>query len=58
MDRRALGAAVVRGDAEDERFFVLFRDLDLDVEVASVVENAGVDQLEFRLAEAAAVFVK
>ena len=54
MDRRPLGTAIVRGDAEDERLLVLLGDLDLDVEVAVVVEDAGVDQLELGIAQSAA----
>src|SRR5204862_414161 len=41
------------------RLLILFRDLDLDVEVAAVVEHAAVDQFELGIAQTApAVFVK
>src|ERR1051326_7336810 len=53
VQRRALAAAVVRRHAHDERVLVRLGDLDLDVEVAVVVERAGVDQLVLRLARAA-----
>src|SRR5712691_6183382 len=53
MNRCALRTAVVRGDAKDDRVGVLLGDLDLDVEVAAVVEDAGVDQLELGIGEAA-----
>ena len=53
MDRRALRPAVVRGDADGDRVRVGLGDLDLDVEVAALVEDAGVEQLELRIARAA-----
>src|ERR1051326_3509076 len=53
VQRRALAAAVVRRHAHDERVLVRLGDLDLDVEVAVVVERAGVDQLVLRLGRAA-----
>src|SRR5882762_8645483 len=58
MERRAVGAAVVCGDTEDERVGVLLGDFDDDVEIAAVIEDAGVDQLEFGIVRTAvAIFV-
>src|SRR5207237_7831175 len=58
VNRRALGPAIVRGDAEDGRLLIFLRDLDLDVEVTIVVEDAGVEQLELAIVRAAcAIFV-
>src|SRR4051812_27928292 len=58
MERRAIGPAVVRGDAEDQRGGVFFGNLDDDVEVAALIEDAGVDQLELGIVRAAAaIFV-
>ena len=53
MQRRAIGTAIVRGDANDDRVLIFFRRFNEDVEVAAVVEDAGIDQLELRIACAA-----
>src|ERR1700730_14148932 len=53
MQRRAIGTAVVRRDAKEKDVFRLLRDVDDDVEVAAVVEDAGVNQLEFGILRSA-----
>ena len=51
MQRRARGAAIMRRDPEQNVVGRDFRIFDLDVEIAVVVEDSGVDQLELALAE-------
>ena len=53
VQRRRLRPAVVRGDAHQQVVVVRLRVLDLHVEVAVVVEHAGVEQLVLEVAEAA-----
>jgi hypothetical protein len=45
VKRRAIRAPVVRGDAYEQLLDAFLRELHVDVEVAVVVEDAGVDQL-------------
>ncbi len=54
VERRRLGAAVVDGDPEEDVLRRRLGVLDEDVEVAVVVEDAGVEQLELRVQLAAA----
>ena len=58
MERRALGTAIVRCDAKEKDVLSLFGDVDEDVEISTIVEDAGVDELELGIVRAApAVFV-
>ena len=58
MQWRAVRAAVVRGDADDQRVGVFLGHFDEDVEVAAVIEDAGIDQLKLGVVPpAAAVLV-
>ena len=50
---RGVGATVVDGDAAQDVVRAVLRVLDLDVEVAVVVEDPGVDQFVLRLEPAA-----
>ena len=52
VDRRRLGAAVADGDAGQQVGRAGLGVVDLDVEVAAVVEDAGVQQLVLRVTEA------
>src|ERR1700694_5180637 len=54
MQRSAVRSAIVRRHPQEQRVFILLGDLDDDVEVAAIVEDAGVDQLELRIVTAAA----
>ena len=54
MQRRAIGAAIVSRDPEQQRVFALLGDLDDDVEIALIVEDPGVNQLELRFARSSA----
>ena len=53
VERRRLGPAVGRGDADQDVIDAGLGVFDRDVEVAALVEDAGVEQLELRLAPAA-----
>ena len=50
MQRRFVGPAIDRRDLDQDVFDVGFRVLDEHIEIAVLVENAGVDQLVLRLA--------
>ncbi len=54
MDRRRFRSAIDDRDPHQQIFGIGFRVFDEDVEVAIAVEHAGVDQLELRIAAAAA----
>jgi len=53
MQRRAIRSPIVCGDPKDERVFALLCRVDDDVEVAAVIEDARIDQLELGIVAAA-----
>ena len=57
MQRRRIGPAIDRFDPNADVFFVGLGVFDADVEIAVVVEHAGVEQFEFGLAVAAAAIL-
>ena len=55
MERRGVGAAVVRSDPDRQVLRVGLGVLDEDVEVAIVIEYAGIEQLVLRTLSGAAL---
>src|SRR5213078_2404013 len=49
MDRCLFGPAIVNGEPQEDILGTRLGILDIDIEVAVVVEDAGIDDLEFEL---------